>query len=393
MKIKAYLYKLNDYPLIAIISVIYIIHFFYSTNLVNNNELLSSFLSRTDKFLRAFEFLLFMIYFYLYKIDKKYLFYFMTFVFIFFIIKKFSNSHLSFHLFFIPLFLSQFIRRSKLCSILLIISVISFSIVFIGYFYGLFKSDLYSRNGLIRYSLGFLHPNTLGFIVLTTSFLLFLRYQVVRIIDIVFVTVSIVFLYYVPRSMTPVFLLLLLLGFQISIYFYKAKFDALVSNNRIKNVLFYFLVLIVILTIFFTYFISFTNFGKNIFLDMPGSIWARFELGRVAYEKYGFSLFGTPIESVFPDPIRNITEYFVVDCAYFFIPINYGVVSFVLYIFMILTLLRKASFSGDYKLIFVLLLIVFSGVSEVYIFSPILIPIFSCAFCSDENIGCQLYCR
>ena len=112
---------------------------------------------------------------------------------------------------------------------------------------------------------------------------------------------------------------------------------------------------------------------------MPGSIWARFELGYIAYERYGLSLFGTPIESVFPDPEKGITEYFTVDCAYFFILINYGVVTFASYIVFMLILFRKAVFTDNYKSVFILFLLVLYGVSETLIINSFLIPIFVCS--------------
>lgn len=383
MKIKTFLYNLNDSPIIVLIAIMYSIHFFETTNLFNN-EFFSSFFSRTDKFLRVLEIFIFFLYCYLYKKDKKHLLLAVLFFFAFFIIKSFSDSHLSFHLFFIPLFLSQFVDRKRLCSVLLILSVLYLCIIFIGHFLGYFQTEQFMRNGQIRYSLGFVHPNSLGFAVIMLSFLLILRNESVRIIDLVFISLSIVFLYYIPRSMTSVVLLTILLCFLFFIYFYKSKLDAFFDNKRRKILLFYFVVLLFLLTLFFTYFIAFTDFGKNVFLDMPGSIWARFDLGRIAYEKYGLSLFGTQIDSVFPDPSKNITEYFVVDCAYFYIPINYGVVSFLLYLSMIFILFKKASLNGDYIFVFVLMLILLYGVSETCILRPLIVPIFCCAFCSKK---------
>ena len=325
MKIKAFLYYLNDFPIIALIAILYSIHFFEATNLCGN-EFLSSLFSRTDKFLRVLEIFIFFLYCYLYKIEKKYLLFAALFVFVFFIIKSFSYSHLSFHLFFIPLFLSQFVDKKRLCNILLIISVFYLCIIIIGNFFLDFQTEQFIRNGQVRYSLGFSHPNFLGFVVILISFFLILRKEKVSLFDLFFISLSIVFLYYIPRSMTSVILLTLLLCFLFCIYFYKSKIDAFFDNKRRKLLLLYVVVSIFLLTLFFTYYVAFTDFGKNIFLKMPGSIWARFDLGRIAYEKYGLSLFGTPIESIFPDPSKNITEYFVVDCAYFYIPINYGIV-------------------------------------------------------------------
>ena len=385
-KMKSFFVKISDYPIISLFVLLYLVYFFGATNFFNEHDLLAFVASRIQRYARYIALLLFFIYFLVYKAEKKYLYYFVCFFLFYLVVKKYTSSHLLFNLIFIPLFLSQFVNKQRLCKALLIESLICFSIISIGHYFGYFQTEPYSRFGLIRYTFGFVHPNTLGFIVLVFSFLYVQRLNTVNIKDIAVIIFLIVFLYYIPRSMTPAFLLVLLSCFLIFLYFFETKIYAYFKNRRRKEILFYSVVFMYFSILFFTYFVSFTGFGKDFFLHLPGSIWARFELGYIAYERYGLSLFGTPIESIFPDPEKGITEYFTVDCAYFFVPINYGVVTFASYIVFMLFMFRKAVLASNYKSIFILLLISLYGISETVIIHLIMVPLFVCALCSDTAL-------
>lgn len=379
VKKKSFCINIYDYPIISLIVLLYSVYFFCATNLFNEHDLLAFVSSRIQRYARYIAVLLFFIYFFIYKAEKKFLYYFVCFFLFYLVVKKYTSSHLLFNLFFIPLFLSQFVNKQRLCKVLLIESLICFSIISIGHYFDYFQTESYSRLGLIRYTFGFVHPNTLGFIVLVFSFLYVQRLDTINIKDIAVIIFLIVFLYYIPRSVTPAFLLVLLSCFLIFLYLFETKIYSYFKNRRRKEILFFSVVFVYFSILFFTYFVSFTGFGKEFFLHMPGSIWARFELGYIAYERYGLSLFGTPIDSVFPDLEKGITEYFTVDCAYFFIPINYGVVTFASYIVFMLILFRQAIFTDNYKSVFILFLLILYGVSETLIIHSFLTPIFVCS--------------
>lgn len=388
-KMKSFFVKISDYPIISLFVLLYLVYFFGATNFFNEHDLLAFVASRIQRYARYIAVLLFFIYYFIYKVDKKYLYYFVCFFLFYLVVKKYTSSHLLFNLFFIPLFLSQFVNKQRLCKVLIIESLICFSIISIGHYFGYFQTESYSRLGSIRYTFGFVHPNTLGLIVLVFSFLYVQIKNTVNIKEVAVIIFLIAFLYYIPRSMTPAFLLVLLLCFLVIFSLFKSKINEYFNNRRRKKILFYSVLLIYFAILFFTYFVSFTGFGKEFFLHMPGAIWARFEFGYIAYERYGLSLFGTPIESIFPDPEKGITEYFTVDCAYFFIPINYGVVTFASYIVFMLFMFRKAVLASNYKSIFILLLISLYGISETVIIHLIMVPLFVCALCSDTALEQQ----
>ena len=134
-----------------------------------------------------------------------------------------------------------------------------------------------------------------------------------------------------------------------------------------------------------TYVVAFTEVGKDFLVNLPGSIWARFELGKVAFDRYGLSLFGTPIVNVFPDPDNNIFEYFVVDCAYFYFPINYGLVFFISFLFLFVITIYRSIKLKEYKFLIVLISMMIYGTSEILIAVPIMMPVYSYIFCKSKD--------
>ena len=142
------------------------------------------------------------------------------------------------------------------------------------------------------------------------------------------------------------------------------------------------------------YYVSYTETGKDFLLKMPGAIWARFEFGMMAYERYGISFWGTPIEETIPDATRNITEFFIVDCSYFFIPINFGIVTYLLYIAAIIFILYKTIFNGEYRYLAVLILFLFYGISENLLTTLLIMPVYAFIFCargfSEKNMQTRM---
>ena len=49
---------------------------------------------------------------------------------------------------------------------------------------------------------------------------------------------------------------------------------------------------VVIGVLVLNYYITFTGAFKTVLQNMPGSIWSRFELSKIGYDLFGFSLFG-----------------------------------------------------------------------------------------------------
>ena len=382
--------SLKDYPIICVFAAIFIICFFRQTTLFSQYEIVPILSAKVLSILRYFCIFLFLVYFCLYKVERKYLYFFIVFIISDYVLKKLSNTHILFELFFLPLCLSKFVRRDKLFKVLFFASFIAFVSVILMNYVGILQSADFFRDCKTRFALGFVHPNSLGLLLIYTAFLYSLsteKYSPIFIVTLVFIAI---FNWFIPRSVTSALIILFYAFSLVILYFFKID----IFFNKNKKLLFYIIVSSLIFMILLIYYVSYTETGKEFLLKMPGAIWARFEFGMMAYERYGISFWGTPIEETIPDATRNITEFFIVDCSYFFIPINYGIVTYLLYIAAIIFILYKTIFNGEYRYLAVLILFLFYGISENLLTTLLIMPVYAFIFCargfSEKNMQTRM---
>lgn len=374
--------RIKDFPIIAVIAVLMVINILSATPLFKDYENLCLYAYKTNYYLRYLCIFLFVFYYVINnKASKNQIYIFITFIVLDFLLKKFANTHLLFELFFIPFCLAQFVRREVLFKFLFYTALIALFTVFLLYYLDILHPELFFRGDKLRYTFGFSHPNPLGFNVYFVALLFILSNKLNSNISICILIVLGIFNYLIPRSVTSASVIFI---FALSLILLKSdSFQKLLDRNkkRLYFVVFFFL----FATVFLSYLIAFTGIGKHYLLNMPGSIWARFELGKIAFERYGLSLFGTTIVEIFPDPVKNITEYFVVDCAYFYLPINYGIIFCLLFFILIIFIIKKSIDQKDYKILFVMLIMILYGVSELLILMPIMMPVYAYIFCKSND--------
>lgn len=373
--------KIKDYPIIAVIATLLVINMLSATPLFKDYDKLCLYAYKINYYLRYFCVFLFIYYYLVERTSKNQLYIFIAFVVLDFLFKKLANNHLLFELFFVPFCLAQFVRREVLFKILFFTAIITFFSILLLYNLEILQPELFYRGDKIRYTFGFSHPNPLGFNVFYVALLYCFSKEHNGYFSIGILFILCIFNYLIPRSVTSsslIFIfalsLILLNSVRFSNFFER-------NNNRLYFCVLFFLFAVVSLS----YLIAFSEIGKEFLLKMPGSIWARFELGKIAYERYGLSLFGTPIVEIFPDPVKNITEYFVVDCAYFYLPINYGVIFSIIFFILFIYILKISVNKKEYKLLFVMLIMILYGVSELLILMPIMMPIYAYVFCKSEK--------
>ena len=130
------------------------------------------------KFTRGLTILFVLIYFYKWLTFSKDKFNFLLcviFLLTSYFLNKFAKTQLVFDLFFIPLFLCQFLYKEKFYKYVLVSFCLLFILVIIMHYLG-YSQDIayFSRSeGIRRYTLGFAHPNGLGFIIALFSIFCF----------------------------------------------------------------------------------------------------------------------------------------------------------------------------------------------------------------------------
>ncbi len=325
----------------------------------------------------------FFVVFYLYqwiKFSKRKIELVLFFVFIVFSIisKKYSSNPLVFDLFFVPLFLAKYLDRGKFLNIALLALVLFFILDLSLYFTGLLPNlEKFYRPSLNieRMSLGLIHPNHVGFYSMLFCFLYVLKRKHLSVIDYLILIGFSIFCYKIPNSVTTTSIILLL------------AIVCLVNNCLLKiplkkkynNVLLWSILFVVVFALFLTYFITFTGTFKQYLVNMPGAIWARFELSKMWYDNLGLSLFGN-FAAIKDLAIRKVIV--CIDCLYFHLPIYYGYSVYIFYMTVLFYILVKSVITHEYLLSVILVLTVIYGVSEKLACLASFMPVYAYLFCS-----------
>lgn len=377
--------KYFDITIYVLIGFWLILRFFeYSTNIFSQLPSYYFFQLKLTKFLSIF----FVVYYLVKWVENsrsRFNFVFcLAFIFLSYYLNKYAKTQLVFDLFFIPLFLCRYLNRDKFyLSVLISICVFFVINLALNYFGALQNPQVFVRNGTeaVRYNFGLVHPNLLGFIAFLFCLYYSLKKKKIKLFDYVLFVIFAFLCYKVPNSITSSCLLLLLL-----ICCFVANFLTKMSlNNNQNKLLLLFLIAVVLLILFTTYYITFTASFKNVLQNMPGAIWARFELSKVGYDMFGFSLFGKFIEyytiAVAEMKKYNVREWWVIlDCSYFYLPIIHGLIVYAIYLGMVFTSLIRGILKKEYFYALLIVVIVIYGVSETVIFRAVMMPFFAYTF-------------
>lgn len=338
------------------------------------------------KFTRGLTILFVLIYFYKWLTFSKDKFNFLLcviFLLTSYFLNKFAKTQLVFDLFFIPLFLCQFLYKEKFYKYVLVSFCLLFILVIIMHYLG-YSQDIayFSRSeGIRRYTLGFAHPNGLGFIIALFSIFYVILKTKFKFYDYFLLFVFSSFCYFVPNSVTSSCIIILLaVSVFLSHYISRRKFD-----RKSTYVILFLCLFIVGTVLFFTYYITFTENFKEYVQILPGSMWARFELSKKGYDILGFSLLGKYDE--YCAMTLSIAQkygfqavWLILDCSYFYLPIVHGFFVFGIYLAMIIYSLIRGVMRQDFLYAFILVVIVVYGVSETTIFRPVMMPLFAYPF-------------
>lgn len=303
-----------------------------------------------------------------------------------YLLNKYTKTQLVFDLFFIPLFLCQFLNKEKFYKLVLVSFCLLFVIVLCLYFSNYIHDtdNFFRQGGIRRYSLGFVHPNALGFYVVLFCFFYLMLKTTFKFYDyLVFFTLA-YFCYKVPNSITAASLIILLV---LCVFLYNIFLRKELSRNINLAILLVSLLLLATV-VFFTYYITFTEAFKSYLQSLPGSIWARFELSKKGYEIFGFSLLGKYDE--FCAMIVGIVQqhgpkavWLILDCTYFYLPIINGLIVYIIFMLMLIWSFVRGVLDQNYLYALIMFVIVIYGVSETTIFRPVMMPLFAYTFFSS----------
>jgi hypothetical protein len=285
---------------------------------------------------------------------------FAVFVFFMFILAfSKTNTFELFDLLFIPYLLNDKLDYKKVYKIYLVSIILCALLAFYLYFIDVLPTKMYHKFDIYKvYTLGFRHPNILGFVFLLLGILYFLLRKNITLLDSFILLLCSFGCFYITSSRTSVIIFILLSILSIVCVFVKDL------NNWDKNKLFYLSLLFYFSIIAIFYFLSFSEFGRHTFFEKYlRTVAARLYMGQEAFYQYGFSWLGQKIHFVGDYHLKG-ERYFVVDCLYMYLPIASGIITTVFFIASHVLALKYTISKNDLRLFIVQILFIIFEMSE-----------------------------
>lgn len=294
-----------------------------------------------------------------------------------------SNTFFIYDIFFIPLFLFGYLDCKKLFFVFFVSLLLAIAtVISLDYFNILYSPIVNYRDGNIRYSYGFSHPNILGFMIVIFCICFVTVKKKFILLDLPVLLAASAFCYYYPNSFTSMFVICL-----IALFLLAARiFNFVLKYKIFKYLLFSLALLAFITTVYFVFFQTFTDSFRPFIEKMPGAIKGRFRFNMIAYDRYGLSLFGTPMRIIlyYHIQVLGIREpYFTVDCAYFFALIQYGIVNLAAYLLTVVYCIAKSFKNNNLLGALLCLALAAYGISETVILSPLCMVAYAYCFYSN----------
>lgn len=283
-------------------------------------------------------------------------------IFIFFSLVFFvaacKKTWLVFDLLFIPLLFSDYISERKVYKTVLYTILAGVFLIFVFRYFSFFQTRNIYRNGVLRYSLGFSHPNALGFMVIICSFLFSLLYYKKHLyITLLILTALVLFVYYIPNSVSSTLIIILLIFAIIFSRFIENKL-----NSQRAKLIFSLTLMFIFIEIVGIFYVVLQKAGIGY---LSGEVFrtfsARIELANQAINEYGISWLGQSVRS-------SLNQYhFVIDSAIFYLPIVVGLIPTGFFMWAYISALKKALDKKSILLYCALFLMFIYALSENYI--------------------------
>ena len=282
---------------------------------------------------------------------------------------------LLFDVFFVPVFWGRSFHFERVRQLYLYSYVLTIVILAVFSLLGAFNTYVFVRgDGRQRYSLGFLHPNLLGVIVLCVCFLFFLRIRKHdTILEYILFPVCAIFLWVVPNSMTNT-VLLLVSWFGILVIDLSKRLCIGKKRWIGKKWQLGFVYTIIGLGIVGIFGIIYKGWGREWISRLSGTLYTRFIHGYNGIRMYGISIFGNKnIEFIGELDIlmgkATENQYFALDCLYVYLPVVVGIIPTIVIGCIYAYGIKKCFDRNNIGMLMIMLLFLISAISDSIVIS------------------------
>ncbi|WP_260378177.1 polysaccharide polymerase [Lacticaseibacillus rhamnosus] len=274
-----------------------------------------------------------------------------------------TSTYYSIMLTILAIFVGYFIRNiDVLVSYSFRSRLIATIIIIISHFMGIISTTLIERDGSIRDSLGFFHPNTLGVTLLFLSIeYVFLRWNTWRARNYLFPICCFLISHFVANSRGATVGLFLLLVFSFV--------KKLISQRTFSVFGFVIVCLLIVLLPAFSIWMMINYDGSNSLssaLDNLSSL--RFSFGNAIYKAYGLNFFGQNIPTIVTwEDFQAINGYGIVelDNMYMSLALRNGLLYFISFLSIYFLVSLLAFKQKDTRVLVIISVLLVFGMFEV----------------------------
>lgn len=222
-------------------------------------------------------------------------------------------------------------------------------------------------SGVVRFSMGFAHPNRLGaMLFLIVIYLTYIRREKLNLKDIFFQ----IFMFMVTYKLTDsrsselgIIIVIILTGLNLVHKRRKNK-----GFNKIQR---YLIVIVVISMIVVMFYLAANYNSNNSKMSMLNTLFnSRLELGGLTLKYYKPSLFGTGIQTyAWEEVLSQGMSHALVgsDILYLYIYLNYGIISLLIYLYVIVVAIIFAAKNDKWGCLSLIIILIVSCMENQYL--------------------------
>ncbi len=236
--------------------------------------------------------------------------------------------------------------------------------VFLAYCAGiLYGVDIYRRGDMVRWTLGFVHPNLLGGYVMVFAMLwVAVRYEAFRAADAVGIILLSVFTWFGPSSRTSALLIVLLLAI-VLVSKLCGKWLLRCPVTRFCLIYSYPICFLLIFACSYLY-----SDDSAFFVRLDSLLSGRVRFGHLFLEKYYHTWFGQKVKQVSSrSALLKGTQTMYLDSAYMRLYVGFGIVACLITLWIFTRIMRYAVENARWDIISGAVVMAAYGISEQYI--------------------------
>ncbi|MBE5917752.1 MAG: hypothetical protein E7273_13040 [Pseudobutyrivibrio ruminis] len=272
-----------------------------------------------------------------------------------------AKTWIIFDLLFIPLLLAQNCEIKKMYSVIVLTLIIGTIFIITLDYFEIFQRYEFSRNGTIRQSFGFYHPNSFGLTLMLIGMVFTLLKENLKIHHFAFLIMLCFTIKYFTDSRSA-FYPLTILTISLFISNYCKKFISSLFDIRLTI----FSIILILSVILIMFYLIITGNGMD-YVDTL--INGRLKFGKQALEEYGLSLLGQKITISIEWEASKGAKYFVIDSLYYYFPIIVGVIPSLFLLATYIYALKQTIKEKNITLYIILMLFVLYGIPESVAFT------------------------